>query len=200
MGGARRRLWLILLGVGFEGGFALLALLLGWLLEQPPLESFRWSLREAAGGVAACLPLVLGALALMRWPIGPLRQIQQFSEEVIGPLFRSSGVLDLAVISLLAGVGEEMVFRGVLQPVLGRWLGALPGLLLASILFGLLHPITPAYVVLAAAIGVYLGCLFEWTQSLLLVIVAHALYDFLVLLYLQRRYPDVPTGQRGASA
>jgi membrane protease YdiL (CAAX protease family) len=44
-------------------------------------------------------------------------------------------------------------------------------------------------VVLAAAIGLYLGWLFDLSGNLLLVIVAHALYDFVILVYLQRRAP-----------
>ena len=74
-----------------------------------------------------------------------------------------------------------------LNPAFARWLGSLPGLALASVLFGLLHPITAAYVVLAALIGLYLGCLFDLTESLLVVVVAHALYDFVLLVWMVRR-------------
>ena len=70
----------------------------------------------------------------------------------------------------------------------------LRGLLAASVLFGLAHPITPAYAVLAAMIGVYLGWLWlAFDKNLLVPITAHALYDFLALIYLVRtrgRRPD----------
>jgi membrane protease YdiL (CAAX protease family) len=184
----RRRLWIVLLGTGFEGSLIGLAALLGWLLGKSPLEKhFRLDARDAAWGVAACLPLLLGAAALMRWPVGPLARIKQFTEEVLVPLFAPCSWIDLALISLLAGVGEELLFRGVLQVALARRLGALPGLLIAGALFGLLHPVTRTYVVLAALIGVYLGWLFERSGNLLLVMVAHALYDFVVLAWLVRR-------------
>src|SRR5262249_40898930 len=93
---------------------------------------------------------------------------------------------DLAVISLVAGFGEEMLFRGVMQGVLGRWLGAGYGLTIAAVAFGLLHLITPTYALLATLCGVYFGGLILLTENLLVVIVPHALYDFLALLYLVR--------------
>jgi len=56
--------------------------------------------------------------------------------------------------------------------------------LIASVLFGLFHPITPTYAALAAAIGLYLGWLWLACGNLLTPIVTHALYDFLALAYL----------------
>lgn len=187
-----RRSWLVALGGGVEGSFVLLAWLLGWLVGFPPFAQIHWHLTEAVYGFAACSPMVLGALALMRWPIGPLASIKRFSEEVIRPLFVRCTVLDLALISLLAGLGEELLFRGVLQPWFAHWMGAIPALLLASLLFGLVHPITTAYVVLAAVLGMYLGLLVVLTGNLLPAIIAHAVYDFLVLLYLVRRPAPSP--------
>jgi membrane protease YdiL (CAAX protease family) len=95
--------------------------------------------------------------------------------------------LDLAVISALAGLGEEMLFRGVVQTLIERASGS-PWLAVAaaSVLFGLAHPITRTYAVLAALIGVYLGWLFLANGNLLVPIVAHAAYDFVALVYLLR--------------
>ena len=53
-------------------------------------------------------------------------------------------------------------------------------------LFGLMHFITPTYAVLATLMGAYLGLVWQWTGNLLAVVLMHALYDFLVLLYLLR--------------
>ena len=66
-------------------------------------------------------------------------------------------VADLALISLLAGLGEELLFRGLIQDGLVGWLGPWPALVLTSVLFGLMHPITPGYAVLATLAGAYLG-------------------------------------------
>lgn len=187
-----RRSWLVGLGSSVEGSFVLLAWLLGWLVGFRPFAQIHWRWTDAVYGFAACSPMVLGALALMRWPVGPLASIKRFSEEVIRPLFVRCTLFDLALISFLAGLGEEMLFRGVLQPWFAHWMGVVPALLLASLLFGLVHPITTAYVVLAAVLGLYLGLLVILTDNLLPAIIAHALYDFLVLLYLIRRPATSP--------
>ena len=158
----------------------------GWLASQPPLATFAWNARAAALGIAASLPLLALFALCVRWPVGPLARIQHFSDEVIRPWFAPCTLLDLAAISVAAGVGEEMLFRGFLQPLLGYYLGVWPALLAASVLFGLLHLITLTYALLAALIGVYLGYVQLFGDNLLAVIVAHALYDFVALVYLVR--------------
>jgi membrane protease YdiL (CAAX protease family) len=177
----------VLLGVVFEGGLGLLALFLGWLLGQPALETFRWSLEAFAVGTAASVPMVVVFLVIERWPIGPLARIRRILDETIRPLFGRCSLVELALISLLAGLGEEMLFRAVIQAVTARCLGWWPALLIASALFGLVHPITRIYIVLAAVMGVYLGAVWLLSGNLLTVIVTHALYDFVVLVYLLRR-------------
>jgi hypothetical protein len=89
----------------------------------------------------------------------------------------------LALISVLAGFGEEMLFRGLLQSLFTQWLGFWFGVLIANLFFGLAHLITPAYAVIATLMGVYLGCLWVGSDNLLTPIVAHAVYDFLALVY-----------------
>ncbi len=88
--------------------------------------------------------------------------------------------------SLLAGVGEELFFRGVLQPELISWTGTLAGLIAASVVFGLLHAITPTYALLATAVGAYLGWLALASGNLLGPMIAHGVYDFFALAYLIR--------------
>jgi membrane protease YdiL (CAAX protease family) len=60
--------------------------------------------------------------------------------------------------------------------------------LVASAAFGLAHFLTATYAALAAVAGLYLGTLFLLQGNLVVPIVAHALYDFVALLYLVRRY------------
>jgi len=179
----RRIVWI---GVAFEGGLAIMALGLGWILGQPPLQKIHWNTLDAIWGLAATLPMLVIFIVCVRWPVGPLVRIKQFSEEFIREWFAASSLLDLAVISLLAGIGEEMLFRGVIQEALTSWLNPVIALALASLLFGLMHPITPFYIVLAAGMGAFLGWIFIVTGNLLPVIITHGLYDFLALAYLTR--------------
>src|SRR6185295_15335983 len=140
----------------FEGGLAVLAWLLGWLLpfKRPPLEQFTWESAGLIWGVVAALPLLVALVLSTRYPIGPFKRLKSLVRELIVPMFRGATILDFAIISLVAGVGEEMLFRGVVQEGLlqlsgSDWLA----IGLASLLFGLVHPISLTYALLAMLIG-----------------------------------------------
>jgi membrane protease YdiL (CAAX protease family) len=59
----------------------------------------------------------------------------------------------VAVISLLAGLCEETLFRGVLQGGSPSGLGQGPALVVAAAVFGVCHWITRTYALLAALVG-----------------------------------------------
>src|SRR5262249_21846992 len=120
--GPSQRQTVIALAVVVEGGMILLAWLLGWLFNQPPLKRVAWDGGDAVVGVLAPLPPLLLVLLVLRWPVGPLRRIKRFSEEVVRPLLAPCTLVDLLGISVLAGLGEEMLFRGVFQGAFERWL------------------------------------------------------------------------------
>jgi membrane protease YdiL (CAAX protease family) len=181
-----RRETVLVLAVAFEGGLAVLAWAIGWLVAQPPWDRLFWEPRDFTLGLAATVPLLVLFALCVRLPWRPLARIRDLCREVIRPLFAASTVLDLALISLVAGVAEELLFRGLAQTALARWLGVWGGVVAASVLFGLLHLLTLTYAVLVTLVGIYLGWLFVATDNLLVVVVAHALYDFLALLYLVR--------------
>ncbi len=174
----------------FEGSLVAVAIALGWLLGQPPLKTFHMGLYHAALGVAATLPpLALFGLCL-KCPLRPFETISRILDEMVVPLFRDCRFTELAIIAALAGIGEEMLFRGVIQAAVAQQIGGpqgvWAGLVVAALLFGLLHPVTPTYAVLAGSIGLYLGWLWLACGNLLVPIIAHGLYDFLALLYLVR--------------
>jgi uncharacterized protein len=179
----------------FEGGLALFAVGLGWALDLPPMETFRWSWPDLGWGIVATLPplTLLGLCLYLPWE--PLRKILRLLNETVLPLFRQCGLMEIAVIALLAGLGEEMLFRPIVQEGLSRWIG-LPygpacGLIAAAVFFGLLHGMTLAYAILAAVIGLYLGIVWKLNGNLMIPIVTHALYDFIALAVLIRRQPPI---------
>lgn len=118
---------------------------------------------------------------------GPLGRLNAVVDQFLIPLFAGCTVIQLASISFVAGIGEELLFRGVLQPLLIAWLGLAAGLILASAVFGLMHAVTPTYAVLAGLIGAYFGWFALARGNLLGPIIAHGLYDFVALIYLTRR-------------
>src|SRR5262245_30330607 len=177
---ARARDAVVLLTILVEGGLVALALVVGWCFDQPPLQYFSFDAKALGWGLLATLPLIAAFLVMNRWPIGPLRRIKAFTEEVLKPMLAPCTVVDLLGISCLAGMGEEMFFRGVVQDGLMRVLPWGLALGAASVVFGLMHAITPGYVVLAALMGVFLGWLYEATGNLLAPLVTHAAYEFVV--------------------
>jgi membrane protease YdiL (CAAX protease family) len=178
-----------------EISFGLLAIVLGWIFGPDPHEgipSLSDSLRLVEGIVlGACLGAVLaaGVFALARLPFRGLRELQEMMESRLRDFLIRLTPVELVVLSLAAGFGEEFLFRGWLQQGLFSLLGAdksmvwgTVGLLIASILFGLAHPISPLYVLLASIMGLVFGVLYWMTGNLLTAIVAHAVYDAVILL------------------
>lgn len=94
----------------------------------------------------------------------------------------------LITLAVLAGVGEELLFRGVIQGWVGQHLGVTTGVLAGAVLFGLAHAMSWSYFLVATALGGVFGVVYAVTDSLQLVMVWHAVYDLVVILVL-RRYP-----------
>jgi len=141
--------------------------------------------------------MLLGFWLIDRFPWGPLAALKADVDRLVVPVFRDSSIVDLALVALSAGIGEEMLFRGLLQHGLASWLappwGIWLALAIASAAFGCAHMLSATYAILAALIGLYLGLLLIWTGSLLAPAVAHGLYDFIALLYLVRGNGDSAT-------
>lgn len=83
-------------------------------------------------------------------------------------------------------LGEELVWRGVVQAAIVRRVGTAGGVALAAGAYALAHaPLgSPLLVLVAAACGLCWGALRAATGSLVAPLVAHVLWDLLVLLWL----------------
>lgn len=186
--------------VTVELSLGFVAIALGWLTDvdvRQWLPSLALDQLAAIGssilwGLAAALPMLAVVELVERSDWAPLRELRELDRLPIVATLLRLRPLELVTISIAAGVGEELLLRGWL---LG-WLvdpleSATPlviasGLLVSSIAFGLMHPVTPAYIVLASLIGLYLGGIVLWTGDLLIAIVAHASYDAAHLLLARR--------------
>jgi membrane protease YdiL (CAAX protease family) len=184
-----------LLAITFEMSLGVLALVLGWLFAYSPTARLasgsNWSMmRDVLLGAGIALVLLGGIVLADRYPVGMLRHLRRTVRDDIVPLFRRTGIGGLLAISIAAGVGEELFFRGFLQAGIADWWGLpsgrWPALLLASVVFGLCHWVCTAYALLATGMGLVLGGLFLLTGHLIAPIVTHAVYDFVVLLYFVR--------------
>ncbi len=165
-----------------------LALTLAWLFGLSPWQRLHWSPEVLTWSVLATLPL---AVLLLLFPLAGwkwTREISSMVEQIVLPLFERAPVGSVALVAALAGIGEELLFRGVFQDGLSLLFGPAIGLILASLLFGLAHAVTPAYFLIATLMGAYLGWLYLHGENLLVPIIVHALYDWIAIhFYLWNR-------------
>lgn len=161
-----------------------------WVFAHPApwLElASPWDLGASLGaGVTVAALTLVSTRALVkrtRWA----RDLHLAFRELLGGL----GPWTIAALALLSGVGEEVFFRGALQPSLG--------LVATSILFGLLH-IGPdrrflAWTPWALAMGLILGVIFEATGSLYGCIAAHVAINYENLQFIATHDPRAPSDE-----
>ncbi|MEW5976045.1 MAG: CPBP family intramembrane glutamic endopeptidase [Acidobacteriota bacterium] len=165
---------------------ALLVIALIWVYFQDRLSwSLFWPLEiealvlQGAAGLATALFMILLSIYASKnflWA--------QMLEDEVSKILVPLQVWEIGAIAILSGVAEEVFFRGAFQPVFG--------LVPASLLFGLAHLVPRKeflpwsfYAVFA---GFLLGSVFELTRSLLPVVLAHTLVNFVLIVILNRRH------------
>jgi uncharacterized protein len=173
----------------FELGLGGIAVLFAQLLGLPFHSWITWRLRDVIWGMTASLPLLLVLWWALNSPRPEFARIRFLLDQTVRPLFGKCSIAQLALISILAGFGEELLFRGLIQGGLAEAWSPLAGLLVAGLCFGFAHAITWTYVVLATLIGLYLGWLWMLTGNLLAPLITHAVYDLVALIYFLRIRP-----------
>ncbi|MDA0834475.1 MAG: type II CAAX endopeptidase family protein [Planctomycetota bacterium] len=164
----------------FEGGLLLVALFLGWLMGINPIEHLYADAGALGWGVLATVPMLVLFAISFRFPVGSLRTIKKILIDTLGPPLAACHWYDLFLLGILAGVTEEVLFRGFLQIWFEQG-GLWTGLICANVIFGLAHFVTPMYALLAGQMGLYFSWIFAWQEprNLLIPITAHAVYDFI---------------------
>jgi membrane protease YdiL (CAAX protease family) len=183
----------------FEGGLVLVALALGLVFRIDPFAEFSVDLKSVLLGLSAALPPFLALVVADRFRFSALERIKRLVLELLGPSLVACRWYELLFVAALAGLGEELVFRGVAQRLFEQWLdfggsGPIAGLVVSNVIFGLLHMLTPTYAVLAALMGVYFGVLLDATHppNVITPMLAHGLYDYLAFLLLRRAARTMP--------
>jgi len=129
-------------------------------------------------GVGTALGFV--ALGLLAYRLLPV--LRGLADELAPQLIDGARPAHLVLLAALSGFGEEALFRGALQPVLG--------LVATSLLFGVLH-VGPdrrylIWTLWAVLAGFVLGLLYNLTGGILAPAAAHALNNAAVLLLWKR--------------
>ncbi|QDS86593.1 CAAX amino terminal protease self- immunity [Rosistilla ulvae] len=182
-----------LAAVGFEIALGIVAVIVGKYFGPvangfvPPLTD-AWSILWGTGlGALLALPMVALVQGLQKLKFSQVEEINRMGRDRMLPLVKELTTSELAILSICAGVGEEMLFRGWLQTLLtgteSQWnpISILVGISVASLAFGLAHAITKLYVAVVFAMGILFGIMLVATGNLLVPIAAHAMFDFIQL-------------------
>ena len=172
---------ILLLALLTQAGLVALAWWAARALDLAP----RWGdpMRDGLLGLLAAFTLAGANYLLLtkappNWVVNGVRTAYR---ETIVPLFGGLHPLGAVAIGAAAGIGEEWLFRGVLQPTVG--------LITASLIFGAAHVggmrMLP-FGVWATGMGLLMGTLAIATDGLIAPIVAHGVYDMLALEYIRR--------------
>ena len=182
--------------LGYYSFTALPALVILWLIlrQRGPIPEggwlqWRWSphcLPQGARGLLISLPPV----ALMGWLVAQFWQNAGGSNPLLEQVLDSHNGAALACLALtavlLAPLFEELLFRGVLLPVVGKEWGAPAGIVISAVTFALAHlSLSEALPLLALGLG--LGWLRYSSGRLMSSVVMHSLWNgftFLNLLLL----------------
>jgi uncharacterized protein len=147
------------------------------------LRLHRPAIRAATGVAMVAGVLALGSIldaivALLGWG----------SEGALGMMARALAGLRgarllVAVIAIggLAGLAEELFFRGYIQVRLRARFGGRWGVVITALLFGLLH-FDPLHSALAGLLGLYLGWIAELADSIWPAVAAHVANNVLAVL------------------
>lgn len=91
-------------------------------------------------------------------------------------------LLNLGLIAVLPAIGEELLFRGIIQNVLSRRLGAHAAVWISALIFSAIHFQFFGFLP-RLLLGALLGYLLVWSGSLWLPILAHFVNNGLAVLY-----------------
>ena len=158
-----------------------------------------WPLRFGArplASVAVGMGVGAALAALMQWlltrPPAWIEALRRTVDDQLVPTVGRLGPGQIVLVSVAAGIGEELCFRGWLQPLAGP--------LVASLAFGAAHVAgvrTLALGVWATIMGGVLGALVGPTGGIGASMTAHTCYDLLAFQYLRRRAAGDAGGGEG---
>lgn len=177
-------------GIGVS---ALAAIMLPlWVLLRRVGPGVSRQLRLAAPRVPRLLYAVLATLAtvvivdqiyLINQQFSPVPQEYVENLEELRPANPWNFVVIFAGLCLLVPIAEEMLFRGMIQQIFTRGMGAVAGFLLAGLVFGAVH-LNAHLLISISFFGVILSFIYYATGNLTYTIVAHALFNTLALMQL----------------
>jgi membrane protease YdiL (CAAX protease family) len=162
------------------------------LLGANPLVTESW-LGEAdtSGAAGVTMSLGLGAMLAAATAFATRAFVRRFAwaralHAELRPVVRDADDRSIALLAVSSGVAEELLFRGLLTPMIG--------VVLSAIVFGVVHQARGrgrvAWMAWAFVMGLLFGAIFRATGSLLGAIVAHVAINAANLRLLRDTDPE----------
>lgn len=175
-------------GVGVWVGIGSAAIVLGGgVLFTAAGKQVRRQLRPSsalvATGLVAALVMIAATELLYPLAVRLVPAIGSYTRALYGELGKMT-LFKLTVIGLVI-LGEETVWRGVVQGALRRRFGVIVTVAMAAIAYGVGHIPTGSLLLPLVALlcGLYWSALTAWTGSLVPALIAHLLWDLTVLAW-----------------
>ena len=166
--------------------FPIIGITVGLLTGVSPFSTLAFTGAAIIWGLLAVLPMCLILVVLAKSTAPQVVTFREKQTAYFAELGFRFTPLRIILMSLSAGIGEEVLFRGALQGWFSQHMPILLAIIIPAIIFGALHYVNKTYMVLAGLIGIYLGGLFAITGNILAPIIAHTLYDVVAFIYTAR--------------
>lgn len=129
------------------------------------------------------LHLPPGMESLEEWMISSEKQAEVLNKQLLEIDSWGELIANLIVIALLAGIGEELFFRGLLQPFFIKWTeNTHIGVFIAAFLFSAIHLQFFGFIPRLVS-GILLGYLYIASRNLWVPIAAHAINNLWVIFF-----------------
>ena len=116
------------------------------------------------------------------WMIASEKQVEDLTRRLLFPYSFGNLMLNILQMGILAGLCEELLFRGVIQKIMIRWTGNVhAGIWIAAIIFSAIHLQFFGFVP-RLLLGAMLGYLFALSGTLWVPVIAHMANNILVVI------------------
>jgi len=141
---------------------------------------------KQVGIIVAGTLLLLGGMYSLNWILQAIDLAPGANQAVLAGAGDPTYLLLMIPISILfVGPAEELLFRGAVQGRLRESWGVWPAIIVATVLFGLVHVLAVdgglsdqlPYALVAAMLGIPLGYLYEYTRNIVVPAVIHGVYN-----------------------
>ena len=124
-------------------------------------------------------------------------QLEEMTMRILNVHSISDLIFNVLLIAVVAGLGEELFFRGILQTIFSEWKNAVLAIWLAAFIFSSIHMQFYGFFP-RMLLGAFFGYLLLWSGNLWLPILAHTINNGVAVIFYYLKFngiqvPDIDT-------